>query len=91
MHLFVPFLMHFYLPIFIHIGFLVTSRISIDYYKDNLAKLDKKLLTILHDAYEILHLSGYYEGIYDAEIVKKGFDKAIIIIDKIKPHPVSKN
>jgi hypothetical protein len=35
--------------------------------------------------YQILHLSGYYDGTQDAIVVKRGFEVAYQIIDKIKP------
>lgn len=65
------------------------GRKSIEYYHENLSKLDKKLLKYVNSAYEILHLSGYYDGILDANVVKRGFDVANEIIGKIKPIPQS--
>ncbi|MDR0866163.1 MAG: DUF5618 family protein, partial [Candidatus Symbiothrix sp.] len=50
------------------------NRKSIEYYYNNLHNLDKKLVNYLNSAYEILHLSGYYDGIRDARVVKVGFD-----------------
>jgi hypothetical protein len=47
--------------------------------------LDKKLLTYLNSAYNILHLSGYYDGERDARVVSAGFDNAYVIISRIKP------
>ena len=35
--------------------------------------------------YNILHLSGYYDGIGSVDVVKAGFIEANKIIDKIKP------
>jgi hypothetical protein len=61
------------------------KRRSIEFYTANAAKLDGKLCTNLHTAYEILHLAGYYDGIQDAVVVKRGFEVAYEIIDKIKP------
>ena len=61
-------------------------RKSIEYYQENLGKLDKKMLNTLNSAYKILHLSGYYDGIENVNIIKTGFDEAYKIIDKIKPH-----
>ena len=60
-------------------------RKSVEYYQNNLAKLDKKMLDYLISAYKILHLYGYYDGINNVTVVKEGFDTAKIIIDKIKP------
>jgi len=61
------------------------NRKSIEFYHNNLAKSDKKMLNYLSSAYNILHLWGYYEGIEKANVVKSGFDDAYTIIKKIKP------
>ncbi|GHT00447.1 hypothetical protein FACS189421_12540 [Bacteroidia bacterium] len=61
------------------------GRKSIEFYTDNVSKLDKKLLVPLDTVYHILHLDGYYDGIQDARVIKRGFDVAYNIIDKIKP------
>ncbi|MDR3328772.1 MAG: DUF5618 family protein [Prevotellaceae bacterium] len=60
-------------------------RRSIEWYTANVAKQDKKLLTYLNAAYNILHLDGYYDGILRADAIKSGFDTAYDIIEKIKP------
>jgi uncharacterized protein (UPF0332 family) len=61
------------------------GRKTIEYYCEQLSKLDKKLLQRLNNAYDALHLNGYYEGTLNAHIVKAGFDDAYGIINKIKP------
>ncbi|MCL1973262.1 MAG: DUF5618 family protein [Bacteroidetes bacterium] len=61
------------------------ERKSIEYYQMQIAKWDKKMLDYLNGAYQILHLYGYYDGIQDAIVVKRGFDTAYKIIEKIKP------
>ncbi|MDR1666418.1 MAG: DUF5618 family protein [Bacteroidales bacterium] len=73
-------------------GFLVLkgaenpkARKSIEYYQKHIGKIDHKLLDITNSAYQILHLSGYYDGIVDAIVIKRGFDQAYTIIEKIKP------
>jgi len=58
---------------------LKSARKEDDFY------LDKKMLHHLNSAYEILHLWGYYDGITDVSMVKRGFDLAYVIIEKIKP------
>ena len=63
------------------------ERKTIEYYQNNLGKLDKKMLNTLNVAYKILHLSGYYDGIESVNVVKEGFDTAYTIIEKIKPVP----
>ncbi|MDR2579205.1 MAG: DUF5618 family protein [Chitinispirillales bacterium] len=61
------------------------QRKSIDFYTSNLTLLDKKLLSHLLSAYEILHLFGYYDGTTNVKVISTGFDEAYKIIDKIKP------
>jgi hypothetical protein len=61
------------------------GRKSIEYYSEQLGKLDRKMERHLNSAYEALHLSGYYDGTLDARIVKVGFDEAYEIIGRIKP------
>ena len=61
------------------------QRKSIEFYQENIAKIDKKMLNTLISAYEILHLWGYYDGIQNASVLKEGFDEAYKIINKIKP------
>ena len=61
------------------------QRKSIEYYQSNITKIDRKMLNNLNNAYEILHLWGYYDGIGDSVVVKRGFDLANTLIEKIKP------
>ena len=61
------------------------SRKSIEHYQSTITKIDKKMLAYINSAYQILHLSGYYDGTNNAVVVKEGFDVAHKIIDKIKP------
>ena len=62
------------------------GRKSFEYYRDNLRKLDKKLLKHLNSAYLILHLNGYYEGETKISAIDSGFDCAISLIDSIKKY-----
>ena len=61
------------------------QRKSIEYYQENIARIDKKMLDYLNSAYQVLHLWGYYDGISKASIVKAGFEDAYTLINKIKP------
>ena len=58
---------------------------SIEFYRKNLTKMDKKLLQNLNVAYDNLHLYGYYDGVLEADTIDKGFETAYNIINKIKP------
>jgi len=61
------------------------GRKSIEYYHEQVGKRDRKLLKELNDAYEILHLNGYYDGNTNVKIISLGFEFAYHIIEKIKP------
>jgi hypothetical protein len=58
---------------------------NIGFYRDNLTNLDKKLLDNLNEAYDALHLRGYYDGELSANTIDYGFEMAYEMIDKIKP------
>jgi hypothetical protein len=65
------------------------NHTNIDFYLSNLGKLDMKMLGHVNDAYNVLHLDGYYRKVRNIKIIEGGFDEAYYIIDKIKPeHPV---
>jgi hypothetical protein len=61
------------------------KRRPISFYTYNIAQVDNKLLQYLDGVYEMLHLSGYYDGNRDARVIAAGFEHAYRIIDKIKP------
>ena len=67
------------------------TRRSIDFYTRNISKIDGKLLKYLDTAYNILHLSGYYDGVLDARAIHVGFVNAYEIINKIKPTHVKES
>ncbi len=61
------------------------GRKSIEYYQSAIARIDKKLLGTLEGAYEVLHLSGYYDGATAVKLIQFGFEEAYAIINKLKP------
>ena len=61
------------------------QRKSIDYYKRNVSKLDKKMSDRFDTVYNVLHLSGYYDGETNVKVIADGFEVAYEIIEKIKP------
>jgi hypothetical protein len=65
------------------------GRKTIEYYKEILSNLDKKLLNYLNDGYEVLHLYGYYDGGKRADVIESGFKDALALINALKPY--SKN
>jgi len=65
---------------------LPKGKKSIGYYRTNVAKIDSNLLNYLNNAYEVLHISGYYEGVTGVKVIQSGFEYAYEIISKIKPN-----
>jgi hypothetical protein len=61
------------------------GRKSIEYYRNNVSKIDHNLMNYLNNTYEILLISGYYEGVTSVKTITDGFELANIIIGKIKP------
>lgn len=61
------------------------GRKSIEWYQENIAKNDKKLNAELKNAYDILHLSGYYDGVTLVPVIQSGFEVAYDIIKRIEP------
>jgi hypothetical protein len=64
------------------------KRRSIHFYTQNVSKIDGKMMKYLDVVYDVLHLDGYYDGILDAPVIKRGFDNAYEIINKIKPQAI---
>lgn len=60
------------------------GRKDVDWYKNNLAKSDKKILNAFLSAYELLHLAMAYDGIQDAEIAQTAFARAESIINWVE-------
>ena len=56
------------------------GRKDVDWYKQKLSALDKKLLARFVSVYDILHLSMSYDGIPNAGVAKIGFEEAEVII-----------
>ncbi|MDR2583628.1 MAG: DUF5618 family protein [Fibromonadaceae bacterium] len=61
------------------------KRKNIEFYKNNVASLDGKLKGYLDDAYQVLHLDGYYDGLQNIKVIKEGFVAAKYIAEQIKP------
>jgi len=65
------------------------GRLSVEQYKENLAKVDRKALAYFNNAYNILHLNGYYDGVNNAATLKLGFDSAMEIFKRIAPRDIN--
>ena len=57
------------------------DRVSINDYRLAVGRRDRKLLNLVNDAYDILHLSMGYDGILNKKICDEGFHLANEIID----------
>jgi len=47
---------------------------SIEVYRKRIVKHDKKFLAYLNEAYDRLHLLGYYHGTHSVQIIREGFE-----------------
>jgi hypothetical protein len=61
------------------------KRKSIEFYTMHIAESDRKFLRELNTVYNILHLSGYYDGEQNAKVIAAGFEVACRIIKRIRP------
>ncbi|GHT66966.1 hypothetical protein FACS189452_03790 [Bacteroidia bacterium] len=59
---------------------------SIDMYRYDVGRLDRKMLEHLNIVYDVLHLAGYYDEVQKADIIRSGFEDAYEIIARIKPN-----
>jgi hypothetical protein len=60
------------------------GRKDVDWYKERLAILDKKVLNAFNGAYDTLHLAMGYDGNPIAEVSKAGLDTAESIINWVE-------
>ena len=60
------------------------GRKDVDWYKQHLAKLDKRMLNSFISAYDILHLSMSYDGIPNASVATAGLQEAETIINWVE-------
>jgi len=59
------------------------GRKSIEHYKENISRFDKRLNAELDDAYNILHLFGYHDGATNVKVIREGFEATEKIIKRI--------
>ncbi|CAG5071607.1 hypothetical protein DYBT9623_03602 [Dyadobacter sp. CECT 9623] len=57
-------------------GARFTKPRSIEEYRNRLRKYNKTLLSYLNEAYDTLHLAGYYHGTPSVRTIKEGMDAA---------------
>ena len=58
------------------------GRVDIENYRMAISPRDRKLLTMVNNAYDILHLNMGYDGVLDRKICDRGFSVATDIIDR---------
>ena len=63
-----------------YFGIKKKGRKNVDWYQNELAKVDKKVLNAFNTAYEVLHLSMGYDGIPSVKVSIAGFEEAEKII-----------
>jgi hypothetical protein len=57
------------------------GRKSVDWYKSELSKMDKKITSAFTTAYQLLHLDMSYDGASSAKLAQLGFEEAENIIN----------
>lgn len=57
------------------------GRKSVEWYKEQLAKVDKKVLSAFNAAYDTLHLSMAYDGNLSVDVSKSGLNDAESLIN----------
>ena len=66
------------------LGLKKKGRKSVEWYKEELSKIDKKILNSFSIAYEALHLVMGYDGVLSAKIAAVGLEEAEIIINWVE-------
>jgi hypothetical protein len=62
------------------------KRRSIEFYEQNISKIDEKLLNYVDTAYNVLQMYACEDSRYpNTSVINEGFDVAYEIINKIKP------
>ena len=64
-----------------YFGIKKKGRKDILWYKEELGKIDKKILSVFDSVYDLLHLSLGYDGNPDARVAKIAFENAERVID----------
>ena len=64
-------------------------QLTITQYEENLAQADSKALDHFNNAYTLLCLDGYCDGLNSAAALKAGFESAMEIFKRIAPRGVS--
>ena len=65
-------------------GLKFTKPKNIEEYRTRLAKQNKKLLSLLNEAYAELHIAAYYHGIPSVRVMNNGLKTANEILEYLK-------
>lgn len=65
-------------------GITTKKRKDVNWYKEQLASVDKKVLGNFVDAYELLHLYMGYDGTQNATVAQQGIQRADEIIQWVE-------
>ena len=65
-------------------GLKKKGRKSVDWYQEELGKVDRRILNAFNSAYEVLHLSMGYDGVLSAKIASVGLEEAEKIINWVE-------
>jgi hypothetical protein len=65
------------------------GRKDVDWYEQNLAKQDKKILNAFLTAYQVLHLDMAYDGAKSAKLAATGLEEAETIIDWVEQRTIT--
>ena len=66
------------------LGKKTKGRKSVEWYQNELSKVDKKALTTFNDAYDTLHLAMSYDGNRSADVSKTGIKLAESLINWVE-------
>ena len=72
-----------------YFGIKKKGRKSVEWYQEELGKMDRKILTTFNSAYNMLHLLMGYDGELDEKVCKVGLEKAETIINWVETKQAS--
>lgn len=72
------------------LGEKTKGRKNVEWYKEQLSKVDKKILSAFNAAYDTLHLSMAYDGNLSVDVSKSGLNDAESLINWVETKTLSK-
>jgi len=74
-----------------HVKKRANQRVSVEDYKEAIAKTNGKVLTMVNTGYQVLHLSMGCDGIKNFKVCQAGMEEAKRIIDWCEKTQISNN